>query len=870
MKTSRVFVSHTSDLAVFPAGRSFVQAVLDAVARAGMVPVDMRYFAAREGQPADYCQQRVRECDIYLAVVGFRYGSLVPDEALSYTELEFTEAGLAGLPRLVFLLDEIADLPAGLVDADRTAVAGFRQRLLEADLIVATFATVDGLELAAFQALKELVGADARAVPRQLPAAVAHFAGRSDELAVLTSLLRGRATAGGTVVISTIGGTAGVGKTALAVHWAHQVADRFPDGQLYVNLRGFDPTGQVMDPAEAVRRFLDALGVPTQRIPADPDAQAALYRSQLAGRRMLVVLDNARDTAQVRPLLAGAPTCLVLVTSRKRLTGLVASDGAHPIMLDLLTPDEAWQLLTRRLGPDRLAADPDAVAEIVTACARLPLALAIVAARAATHPGLPLHTLAAELRDADARLDTLTTDDPATDVRAVFSWSYHALTPDAAQLFRLLGLHPGPDISAPAAASLAALPSSRLRALLTELTQANLLAEPTPGRYTFHDLLRAYATEQAQSTDSDEQRHTATQRILDHYLHTAYTANRLMYPFRDPLPLVPPQPGVTPEALADYDRALDWCTAEHAVLLAAVGHAAATRLDTHAWQLAWTLDTFLDRRGHWHDLAAIGRAAVAAAERLADPPVQARTHRLLAHAYTRLGRFDDARTQLRHALDLTTQADDLAGQAHTHLALAQVWERQGRHPEAFDHARRALDLCRAAGHQLGQARALSGVGWYQALLGDYRQAITACEQALTLLQELDDRDGQADAWDSLGYAHHHLGQHTQAIACYQHAIDLYRDLGDHYDEAETLAHLGDTHHAAGKPEAARTAWQQARTILDQLDHPDADTVRTKLAALDTQPPPTPADPAHQELVETDSRASSATSMVARAIDGRTG
>jgi hypothetical protein len=376
MLTGQVFVSHTSDLAEFPVSRSFVQAAIDAVGRAGMAPVDMRYFAAREGQPADYCQQRVRDCDIYIAVVGFRYGSLVPGETVSYTELEFTEATSAGLPRLVFLLDDTADIPAELVDADRTAVDRFRQRLREAELICTSFTTVDGLELAAFHALKEQAGADARAVPRQLPAAVAHFAGRVGELATLSGLLRGRADTGGTVVISAVSGTAGVGKTALAVYWAHQVAARFPDGQLYVNLRGFDPTGAVMEPAEAVRRFLDALGVPPERIPADLDAQAALYRSQLAGRRMLVVLDNARDTAQVRRLLPGAPTCLVLVTSRNQLSGLVAADGAHPITLDLLTPGEARELLARRLGADRVGAEPEAVEEIITYCVRLPLALA--------------------------------------------------------------------------------------------------------------------------------------------------------------------------------------------------------------------------------------------------------------------------------------------------------------------------------------------------------------------------------------------------------------------------------------------------------------------------------------------------------------
>src|SRR5262249_50846523 len=272
----------------------------------------------------------------------------------------------------------------------------------------------------------------------------------------------------------------------LAVYWAHQVADRFPDGQLYVNLRGFDPSGQVMAPAEAVRRFLDALQVPPERIPVELDAQAALYRSEIAGKRMLVVLDNARDTAQVRPLLPGTPTCLVLVTSRNQLTGLIAADGAHPITLDLLTDDEARQLLAQRLGAEQVAAEPATVGELITRCARLPLALALVAARAALspHAGLPL--LAEQLRDSEHRWQMLASDDPTTDVQTVFSWSYQALTPDAARLFRLLGLHPGPDLSVAAAASLAGLPTSAMRSVLTELIQASLLVEHTPGRYTLH------------------------------------------------------------------------------------------------------------------------------------------------------------------------------------------------------------------------------------------------------------------------------------------------------------------------------------------------------------------------------------------------
>jgi hypothetical protein len=693
----------------------------------------------------------------------------------------------------------------------------------------------DYAERAAVDKSATRTGGGGRVVPRQLPATVAHFAGRTGELATLGGLLRRRTDPSGPVVISAIGGTAGVGKTALAVYWAHRVADRFPDGQLYVDLRGFGPGGQVVAPGDAVRRFLDTLDVAPERIPVDLDAQAALYRSLLAGRRMLVVLDNARDSAQVRPLLPGAPTCLVLVTSRNQLTGLAATDGAHLLDVDLLSASEARELLTQRLGTGRVSSEPDAVGEIITRCARLPLALALVAARATTRPRVALHVLAGELADARQRWQTLTSDDPATDVRAVFSWSYQSLPPNAARLFRLLGLHPGPDVAAPAAASLAGITPDEVRPLLAELTRASLLAESTAGRYTFHDLLRGYAIHLADTIDTEEQRRTATGRVLDHYLHTAYPADRLLYPTADPVPLAPPRAGVTPQQLSDHVQAWGWFTSERPVLLAAVAHAAGTGFDTHTWQLASTLQTFLDRRGHWHDQVAVARAAVAAAQRLADPTAQTRTHRNLARAHIRLGRLDDAHTHLSHALDLATRAGDQTQQAHTHLRLSYLWERRGKPAQALHHDEQALHLYQATGHQAGQADALNAIGWDHALLGEHQQALTSCQQALILYQQLGDRHGQAGTWDSLGYAHHHLGQHTQAITCYQHTLTLFQDLGGRYDEATILTHLGDTHHATGNFQAARDAWQQALTILDDLDHPDAAQVHAKLTGLD---PPT--------------------------------
>ena len=667
-------------------------------------------------------------------------------------------------------------------------------------------------------------------VPRQLPAPPRSFTGRAQELAALDALLA-EDEQSIAVVVSTVSGTAGVGKTALAVHWAHRVADRFPDGQLYVNLRGFDPGGTAMAPADAIRSFLDALGVPPEQVPTDLDAQAGLYRSLLAGKRMLVVLDNARDAEQVRPLLPGAPGCSALVTSRNQLTGLTAAEGAHPTILDVLTTEESRELLARRLGPQRVMAEPRAVDEIITRCARLPLALAIVAARAATHPHFPLAVLAGELRKARARLDALHGGDATTDVRTVFSWSYQRLSPAAAGLFRLLGLHPGPDVTPPAAASLAGLPSDQMPPLLAELTRAHLLDEHTPGRYTFHDLLRAYATDQAHIHERDTERHAALHRVLDHYLHTAHTAALLVEPHREPLALSPSQPGVTPEPLADHSQALAWFTAEQPVLLSAVRQAAGAGFDTHTWQLAWTLTSFLDRQGHWHDRAATQEAALDAARRLADPIGQAHAHSGLAGAYLRLGRHDDAHNHFRHSLDLYGEIANHADRAYTRLGLAAVCAQQGRYTEALNHTQHALTLYHAIGHRPGHAFALHGVGWYHTLSGDHQQALTYCQQALNLHQQLGDRYGEANTWDSLGHAHHHLGQHTQAITCYQHALDLFRDLGDRYGQADTLTNLGDTHHTIGDPAAARTAWQHALDILDQLDHPDAEQVRAKLQHL---------------------------------------
>ncbi|WBB81021.1 tetratricopeptide repeat protein [Micromonospora sp. WMMD882] len=661
-------------------------------------------------------------------------------------------------------------------------------------------------------------------VPRQLPAAVRHFVGRDAQLAALTRLADGPAD---TVVVSVIGGTAGVGKTALAVRWAHQVADRFPDGQLYVNLRGFDPGGHVLDPAEALGGFLEALAVPPQRIPTGPAAQAALFRSLLAGRRMLVLLDNARDGDQVRPLLPGAPGCLVLVTSRHQMPGLVATEGAQPLVLDLLTPDEARELLGRRVGGRRVADEPAAVDRIVAASARLPLALAIVSARAATHPDFPLTRLADEL--ADGRLDGFSGGDGA-DVRAVLSWSYRSLDPAAAALFRLLGLHPGPDVSVAAAASLAAVSTTGVRRPLAALTRASLLTEHTPGRYVQHDLLRAYAVERCRADVPEPERRAAAGRLLDHYLHTAHRADLLLHPHRDPVDLPAADVDVALPDLVDRDGAWAWLSAEHRTLLAAVSLAAADGFATHAWQLAWCVNTYLDRVGAWRDQSTAQRVALEAAGRAGDRDGQARAHRNLAVACLRLGGHDEARAHLERAVALYAALGDLVGGARAQLNLGKVAERLGDHRRALAHAQRAFDLFGAAGHDQGQANALNNIGWCHTQLGDHRRALEHCRRALAQQQRLGNRLWEAHTWDSLGAAHHHLGEYPPAEECFRSALAIYREVGERYFEATTTTHLGDTRAAAGDPAAARAAWRRAADVLDQLGHPEADQVRSRLAA----------------------------------------
>ncbi|HLT09676.1 MAG TPA: BTAD domain-containing putative transcriptional regulator [Micromonosporaceae bacterium] len=684
-------------------------------------------------------------------------------------------------------------------------------------------------------------------VPAQLPMDVRGFVGRVAELRRLDALVRDAPAPAGdgapagsgdeahaAVVIAAITGPAGVGKTALAVHWAHRIAHRFPDGQLYLNLRGFDPSNSTMSPAEAVRVFLEALQVPSARVPTTFDAQVGLYRSLLAGKRVLVVLDNARDADQVRPLLPGAPGCVVVVTSRNRLTSLVAAEGAHSIMLDLLTAAEARSLLSHRLGERAVRAEPEAVEDIVTSCDRLPLALAVVAANAAAHAGRPLADLAARLRQGGDNLDAFSAGDPSTDLRAVFSWSYHSLSREAARVFRLLGLHPGSDFGAASVASLAGVAAARARALLAELVRAHLVVEVPGDRFAFHDLLRAYAAELVNTVDEPGDREAASLRILDHYLHTAHAAAMRMRPGRIPIELRPASPGASPETFDQRSDAQTWFATERGQLTAAVDLAARIGRATHAWQLAWAIEDYLDFAGHWDDLRLVHASAVRATEQAGDRAGQASAHSGLGRAYTRLGEFDRAHEHMRVASDLYAELGEYARQAAVLRNIGvMLCSQQGRHAEALAYGERALKVLPADCMPEERAYVLSALGWFHAQVGNHHRALDYCRSALAV-PGVSDPGFRGSVMDILGNVHHRLGDYQEAIASYRQAIEVYNSLGIALYKAKSLAWLGDAYHSAGTTASAVRAWEQAIQIFEQLDPPEADRLRTRIVEVTSE------------------------------------
>jgi DNA-binding SARP family transcriptional activator len=655
-------------------------------------------------------------------------------------------------------------------------------------------------------------------VPRELPADVDAFTGRAGELAELDRLLEVAIQAGrhhpegagpAPVVISAVAGSAGVGKTALAVHWAHRVRDAFPDGQLYVNLRGYDP-GEPMTAADALAGFLRALGVADQDMPADVDERAARYRSILDGRRTLVMLDNAAAAEQVRPLLPGSPSCFVVVTSRDSLAGLVARHGAQRLDLDLLPPDEAATLLRALIGA-RVDADPGAAATLAQQCARLPLALRVAAEFVATRPALTLAQLAVELAGEQRSLDVLDAGgDFRTDVRSVFSWSYRHLPADAARAFRLMGLHPGPDFDAYAAGALIGGGLEQARDLLDLLARAHLIHPAQPGRYGMHDLLRAYARHLAAtqdpatqdpatqdsasrdagalSTRAENEKQAALTRLFDYYLAAAAAAMDTALPAeRNRRPRVAPPASPIPP-MTGPAAAQAWLDTERATLVAAA-YAATRGWPGHAVRLSAIVWRYIQAGGHSTDAVTMQAHAVRAARQAGDRAAEAYALNALGMV-ERLDGNPRAASHLQQALALFRETGDRFGAACALTNLGADDWRQGRYPQAASHRQQALALFREIGDQLGEARALKGLGRIECRQGRYRPSAGHFQESLALYRELGDRSNEAHALANLGLVAGRLGRYPQADGYLQQALALFREIGDRSGAATALTTLG--------------------------------------------------------------------------------
>lgn len=678
--------------------------------------------------------------------------------------------------------------------------------------------------LASHQAdiLRTSLPASPRTRPRQLPAAGRHFTGRTEELRQLSKIADSTAD-GEQPTIAVLTGPGGIGKTSLAVHWGHRSADRFPDGQLYVDLRGFGPGRRPGKASETVSYLLTALGVGIEQQPSTLDAKTGLYRTLMAGRQMLLILDNARDAAQVRPLLPGSGRSLVIVTSRSPLTSLAAVEGAHILHLDVLSPRQADELLRLYIGEERVAAEPDAAAAVARCCAYLPLALTVAASRAAILPNMSLSSLAEELEDAQTLPETLNAGERA-DVWAVLSWSYRAASPAAQRMFRLLSTHPGPDLTVEAAAHLIDATVPQTRQLLHELTMTSLISEKTRGRYSFHDLLRAYSRDLASSEDTAAQRDDALGRLLDYYVHLAHRAAVTLEPDREHEIDPPSVQGTQAAALTDPQEALAWFAAEHRTLIGLVDAAFASHRYVQAWQLGWAMTDYCRRSGGWDDWLHVARVALDASSSLGDIRAMAHAQRSLGRAYCWRGRLDEGQRNLSEALSMFEAACDTAGQGHAHRNLAYLYERRCDDAQALEHAELAVRCYRAASHEAGIARSLNTLAWYLARTGQWDQAIEHGEDALRMLQGLGHRSGEAATWVTLGYAHHRLGDFAKAVECFENGLTILREIGDHDSESDALVHLADTLEAAGDHARAQKTWQHAREILTALNHPDANAI----------------------------------------------
>jgi DNA-binding SARP family transcriptional activator/tetratricopeptide (TPR) repeat protein len=663
----------------------------------------------------------------------------------------------------------------------------------------------------------------ARPVPVELPTDLATFTGREEQTDRLTVALCDRPGQDRAARIAVVTGLGGVGKTTLAVHCAHRIADAFPDGQLFVSMRGYDPSAEATSTADVVRRFLGALGVPDRDIPADFDARVALYRSLIAGRRILVVLDNVRDSAHVRPLLPTTPGSAAIITSRDPLTGLVVHEGALAVPLGPLSEDEATSFLRRRLGVSRMAGDAEAAQQVIELCGGLPLALALFAARAAAHPQFHLRHLAEELVAPRGRLlDRFAGMDHRHDLRAVFSWSYDLLGSTAARLFRLLALHPGPVFTPAAAVSLLGEGRRHVGLLLGELSRANLVTEVEPGRFHIHDLVRAYSDELLAEREAPAARRAAEERLDDHYRQSVLRAAVVLNPFRSPeaIGAAGPLAGVEPESFDGYEQAWAWLQRELPILMAMVNKAVARGADLAIAQYVWGLENFLQRSSDWPTRERLHRLALPAAERNGGEPLLAWTHYGAGVLYSSRGL--NMLELSRHHLETAARLFEAAGDIPHHILLL-LW--LGR-PEYGDE-RRTLELLRRVVQLYEEFVALQGPGGAPedlvagayAELGDHPAAIRHCRRGVTWLRELGDRHREANTWHTMAQAYVAMGNWPQAVAADERALLLYEEVGDAVMAAETLDDMSRQYAAGGRRQLAAIAARRAVAVRIRIGVP---------------------------------------------------
>lgn len=667
-----------------------------------------------------------------------------------------------------------------------------------------------------------------RRVPAMLPRANARFTGREAEIARLDGYLEAAEGVSGLAVVT---GTGGVGKTALAVRWAHRVAHRFPDGHLYFNLRGFDPLSPGADPAAVLGEALAALGVESHHVPAGLDERIGLYRTVLAHRRVLVVLDNARDAAAVRPLLPVAPGSFTLVTSRDRLSGLDANDGADTVPLDLLTDADARALLVRRIGTRRAQAEEAGVSRIIASCARLPLALTLIGAWAAAHPNFSLAALASRLESTSNVFNVLVSTDIASDPRSVFACSYQELGSQAARAFRLFGLHPGPDLTIAAMASLMGASVAEAEAALGELTQVHLADQHREGRFTMHDLLRAYAKERfAQEVDA-ERRGAAEDRMLDYFVHSTSLASNLFAMHGEPPGLEPPRAGVVPEPITDAQEAAAWLHTEYEVLVELIKRSRAPGREVQVWQLAWCITDYILSPNLVNDLHAVQSAALEAAERIGDGFKQVVSIGYLSAAQFQSGDQDAMNASLDQALALADEIGEPWAKGFVYYGHCVRANRRDRHEEAAGFARSAHRCFTAAGDTFWTYRALWMMGWHAAYLGALDEARACFEEMMAAVQDRESLVGIAHAELGFGLLAFKEGLYRDSLDRCARAHDMFKELRLHSAVALARELSGDALKAMGDESTAHHEWRVAQGVYLELGSSyELERVRAKLAA----------------------------------------